>query len=271
MKDMDSTLAPERINYAELFVEIVRAKWKARRDKSEPFRNALSGLIPDEREKGLLSGQILSTLSSTKFVSLLTESEIGANKGFFSDASARLSFKFLPPIEEPDELRTHFDRLFSDKKDYQWVQAVPDEEWVAFLKHLFEETDPAIENYVKKEVLNSIMILAQRAATLGVDPEVVSKIPRVDDLDSPFLGLNREVMLFVEKTLNYGNYTFADQESDYKHILVMISQCKNQISYIYKHKDLFGISLQLTYLVRQIEQYLKRLAQLLESLQTSEK
>lgn len=267
---MDSTLPPERINYAELFVEIVRARWKARRDKSEPFRNALSGLIPDEREKGLLSEQILTTLSSTKFVSLLTESEIGANKGFFSDASARLSFKFLPPIEEPNELRTHFDRLFSDKKDYQWVQAVPDEEWVAFLQHLFEETDPNVENHIKKEVLNSIMILAQRAATLGVDPEVVSKIPRVDDLDSPFLGLNREVMLFVEKTLNYGNYTFTDQESDYKHILVMISQCKSQISYIYKHKDLFGISLQLTYLVRQIEQYLKRLEQLLELLQTGE-
>lgn len=50
----------------------------------------------------------------------------------------------------------------------------------------------------------------------------------------------------------------------------MISQCNSQISYIYKHKDVFGISLQLTSLVRQPEQHLKRLAQLLELLQTND-
>lgn len=77
-------------------------------------------------------------------------------------------------------------------------------------------------------------------------------------------------MLYVEKVLNGSDYFAVDQENDYKHILVMVSQCKSQISYIYKRKDEFGISLQLTYQVRQIEQYLKRLAQLLEVLQTTD-
>jgi site-specific recombinase len=77
-------------------------------------------------------------------------------------------------------------------------------------------------------------------------------------------------MLYVENTLNSTDYTEVDRDNDYKHILVMISQCKSQISYIYKHKDVFGISLQLTYLVRQIEQYLRRLSQLLEVLQTTD-
>lgn len=267
---MDSTLLPERINYAAKLVEIIRAKWAGKSGKRAYFENVLGRILQDPREKALLAEQVLSTLYTTKFVSLLTESEIGANKGFFSDASSRLSFKFLPPIDEPDELRTHFDQLFCHKKDYQWVQAIPDDEWASFLEDLFSEVDPAIGAYIEKEVLNSIVILAQRAATLGVDPEVVSKIPKVDDLDSPFLGLNREVMLYVEKILNAGNYDEAGRHNDYKHILVMISQCKSQISYIYKHKDIFGISLQLTYLVRQIEQYLKRLTQLLELLQTED-
>jgi site-specific recombinase len=267
---MDSVLIPERIDYVGKFIEVIRKRWKAKSGKKAAFSDTFDSIMLDRREKDLMAEQILATLFSTKFVSLFTESEIGSNKGFFSDASSRLSFKFLPPVDEPNELRTHFDSLFCDKKDYQWVQAIPDEKWGHFLESLFHDVSPTVTKYIKKELLNSILILAQRAATLGVDPEVVSKIPRVDDLDSPFLGLNREVMLYVEKTINSTDYQDIDQNNDYKHILVMVSQCKSQISYIYRHKDVFGISLQLTYLVRQIEQYLKRLSQLLEVLQTTD-
>ncbi|WAC12281.1 site-specific recombinase [Dyadobacter pollutisoli] len=267
---MDSVLMPERIDYAGKLIEIIRGRWKAKSGRKANFSDILNDILLDPREKDLIAEQILAILFSTKFVSLFTESEIGSNKGFFSDASARLSFKFLPPVDEPGELRTHFDQLFCDKKDYHWVQAIPDEKWSESLQNLFREISPTVGKYIRKEVLNSILILAQRAATLGVDPEVVSKIPKADDLDSPFLGLNREVMLYVENTLNSTDYTETDQDNDYKHILVMISQCKRQVSYIYKHKDVFGISLQLTYLVRQLEQYLRRLAQLLEALQTTD-
>jgi site-specific recombinase len=267
---MESVSIPERIDYVGKFIEIIRRRWKAKSVRKAAFADTLDSVLLDRREKDLIADQILATLFSTKFVSLFTESEIGSNKGFFSDASSRLSFKFLPPVNETSELRTHFDLLFCDQKDYQWVQAIPDEKWAGFLQSLFIDVSPTVRKYIEKEFLNSILILAQRAATLGVDPEVVSKIPRVDDLDSPFLGLNREVMLYVENTLNSTDYTEVDRDNDYKHILVMISQCKSQISYIYKHKDVFGISLQLTYLVRQIEQYLRRLSQLLEVLQTND-
>jgi site-specific recombinase len=267
---MDETVLPNRIDYAGRLTAMIRRKWKAAQARKRPFDDTLDDIWLDPREKSLLGEQLLSILFSTKFVSLLTESEIGSSKGFFSEASARLSFKFLPPVDEPDELRTHFDRLFCDKRDYQWVKAIPDEKWSAFLQGLFHDISPTVRKYIEKETLNAVLILAQRAATLGVDPEIVSKIPRVDDLDSPFLGLNREVMLYVEAKMSGSGYRGLDRDNDYKHILVMISQCKSQISYIYKHKDVFGISLQLTYQVRQIEQYLKRLAQLLEVLQTAD-
>jgi len=267
---MDNAVIPERIDYVGKLAEIIRNRWLNKSSKNNPFsEEILNKILLDRREKDLVAEQIFSILFSSKFVSLLTESEIGSNKGFFSDASARLSFKFLPPVDEPGELRTQFDHLFSHKKDYQWVKAIPDENWTMFLEDIFRESNPSVVKYIEKEILNSILILAQRAATLGIEPEVVSKIPRVDDLDSPFLGLNREVIFYVEKTLNPSNYSSLS-ENDYKHILVMISQCNSQISYIYKHKDVFGISLQLTYLVRQLEQYLRRLSQLLELLETKD-
>lgn len=267
---MENVLIPDRIDYVGRLIEIIRNQWHRRSDKNNPFsEEILSQILLDRREKDLIADQITAILFSSKFVSLLTEAEIGSNKGFFSDASLKLSFKFLPPVNQPGELRTQFDDLFDHSKDYQWVKAIPDGSWVAFFQNIFTETNPSVVKYIEKELLNSILILAQRAATLGIEPEVVSKIPRVDDLDSPFLGLNREVIFYVEKALNSAGEA-ATSENDYKHILVMISQCNNQISYIYKHKDIFGISLQLTYLVRQLEQYLKRLRQLLELVETKE-
>ncbi|SEI54843.1 Site-specific recombinase [Dyadobacter koreensis] len=267
---MNSVSTQSRLNYFGKFIEIIRSSYKAK-TKDKPFEEILGNILMDRREKDLLAEQIYSILFSTKFVSLLTEAEIGSNKGFFSDASTRLSYKFLPPVDDPVELRTQFDNFFDDKKDYHWVQAIPDENWYHFFADIFREISPALAKYIERELLNSILVLAQRAANLGIEPEVVSKIPRIDDLDSPFLGLNREVMLYVEKTLNQYNYNEEGRDSDYKHILVMISQCKTQVSYIYKHKDVFGISLQLTYMMRQLEQYLKRLSQLLELLQTDDK
>ncbi|MDQ6477323.1 site-specific recombinase [Dyadobacter sp. LHD-138] len=268
---MNSVSAQSRLNYVGKFIEIIRSSYKAKVNQEIPFADILTNILMDRREKDLLAEQIYSILLSTKFVSLLTESEIGSNKGFFSDASTRLSYKFLPPVHEPDELRTQFDGFFDDKKDYQWVQAIPDENWCNFFADIFRDTTPTLSKYVAKEMLNAILVLAQRAANLGIEPEVVSKIPRVDDLDSPFLGLNREVMMYVEKMLNTYDCSSEDRDNDYKHILVMISQCNTQVSYIYKHKDLFGISLQLTYMMRQLEQYLKRLTQLLDLLQSEEK
>lgn len=267
---MNSVSTQSRLNYFGKFIEIIRSSFKTN-TKNKPFEDILENILTDRREKDLLAEQIYSILLSTKFVSLLTEAEIGSNRGFFSDASTRLSFKFLPPVDDPVELRTQFDNFFNDKKDYHWVQAIPDENWSNFFADIFNDISPALPEYIERELLNSILVLAQRAANLGIEPEVVSKIPRIDDLDSPFLGLNREVMLYVEKTLNQYNYDEEGRDSDYKHILVMISQCKTQVNYIYKHKDVFGISLQLTYMMRQLEQYLKRLSQLLELLQTEEK
>jgi site-specific recombinase len=267
---MHSVLEPNGINYIGKFIEIIRSSWKAKTNKDKPFSEILTSIVTDRQEKDLLAQQINAILLSTKFVSLLTESEIGANRGFFSDASARLGYKFLPPVHEESELRTQFDHLFNYKKDYHWVQAIPDENWSGFLADIFENNASGLSHYIEKELLNSVLILAQRAANLGIEPEVVSKIPRVDDLDSPFLGLNREVMLYVEKTLNQVNDKAEERDNDYKHILVMIKQCNSQVNYIFKHKDIFGISLQLTYMLRQLVQYLKRLTQLLDLLQTTE-
>ena len=268
---MDNDLNSDGIDYIGQLTERIRSRWNVKRENKNGFSDILKAVLTDPSEKRSLAEQVFYILSNTKYVSLLTESEIGPNTGFFSDAWSRLVYKFLPPVNEPVELQTQFGYLFSDSIDYQWVRAISDENWCAFFQDVFSEPDPDLLRYIEKEILNSILVLAQRAASLGIDREIVSRIPRVDDLDSPFLGLNREVIMYVEKTLNKPFLSPIEKENDYKHIVVMITQCNVEIDYIYKHKDVFGISLRMTYIVRQLRQQLKRLAQLLEIMETRDK
>lgn len=248
-------------------IGLLRHSWKSKSFSSDSFAQVLTGALHDQADKKDLADQIVGIFFNTKYVALLTESEIGTNEGFFSEAAKKLSYKLLPPVEEKDELRTQLNHYFSNKNDYEWVNAISDEQWVIFLRSLFWKRDQQVMRHVLKETLNSVQVLAHRAAALGIEPEVVSKMPRADDLDSPFLGLSREVTLYVENLLHNTSYSRASKESDFKQILVMIRQCHDQISYLHKHKDEFGISLRMTYIIRQLEKNLDRLSELLHILQ----
>lgn len=252
------------------FIGLLRHTWKSRSLSVDSFSLVLRNkLISDDEREGL-ANQLIQILSTTKYVALLTESEIGTNAGFFTEAVTKFGYKLLPPIEEEDELRTQLNQYFSDKNDYEWVNAIPDEEWVHFLNELpWDSVNTSLTLHATKEMLNSIQVLAHRGAALGIEPEIVSKIPRADDLDSPFLGISREVTLYVENILHNPSYSEERKESDFKQILVMVRQCHEQINILHKHKDEFGISLRMTYLIRQLEQNLDRLYELVHILQAT--
>ena len=267
---MTEVLEQHKTDHLKNLITLIRTIRNSRENSSLPFDQVLRTVLTDQQEKVILREQLVALLLNSKFVSLLTEFRIGSNLSFTAEAVTKLGYKFLPPVPESDELRTQINHYFDQKNDYVWVNAIPDEEWAGFLQSIFQNPDPSFLKYLFKEVLNSILIISQRAAALGIEPEVVSKIPRIDDLDSPFLGLSREVMLYVEKLLNQSFYPEEDRLADYKHIIVMANQCTNQLNYIYKRKDLFGISLRLTYLVRQLSQYITRLIQLLDVIESSD-
>ncbi len=220
-------------------------------------------LTGDARANALLAGQIFNILHQKKFVSLLSASGFGDNVGVFSGALTKLSYKLLPPVSEENELETDINFYFHRKDDYKWVNKISEEEWADFFLSLTWPDLPVEFEYIEKEILNTIVVLAQKIASIGIEREVISKIPHLDDLDSPFLGLNREVTMYVEKILQGRDVRETGRENDYKHILVMLGQCKGQMSYLYKHKDQFGISLRMTLMIRKLESYLERIRDLL--------
>lgn len=217
----------------------------------------------------ILGKEIFEIGVKKKYVSLLSESGISDFSGIFSEAFSKIGKKILPEIIEEEELTKTINYYFPNKRDHQWLKLYSDKDLANLLLKINWPKKNIGNRYIEREVLNAIIILAQKIASIGIEREVVSKIATFDDLDSPFLGLNRDVTLFVEKILSNPKSVSKERENDYNHILVMLSQCKIEMSKLYKHKDLYGISLRMTVLIRKLEKYLGRLNMLLSWIQST--
>lgn len=209
--------------------------------------------------------QLSGWIEERKFVALLSEIGMSDHEGFWSELNDKISYKILPPVVSKQEFLEIIRRYFDQPLDYIWVQRIPNEAWAQFAA-VGRLPKKAFQHF-EKEVLNTLHVLAHKVAAIGIEREVISKLPHLDDLDSPFLAVSREITMFVEARVYQRN---QEESVDFKHIRIIIGQCQTQINQLYKHKDRFGISLKMTLLIRKLEKYLARMKQLLSWLETND-
>jgi len=222
----------------------------------------------DSLDYSEIGNAIFSIATSKKYVNLLADSGISSNNGFISELINKIGKKILPEIIEEEELSKDINTLFSKKNDYQWLSDIPEDRLSEIFLRIKWPADKRGYKHIEKEILNVIIILAQKIASIGIEKEVVSKISNFDDLDSPFVGLNREATILVEKILRNPDQEKENWEADYKQVLVMLKQCETQITKLYTHKDKYGISLKMTILIRKLEKYINRFENLLHFMAT---
>ncbi|GAB4132747.1 MAG: site-specific recombinase [Raineya sp.] len=252
-------------------VKVLRpSNWNSTESSVGKFKNLIAHIQTDENLKTALKKTIEEICLKNNPLIVFTDVGIMSSKGFWSEAFEKLSYKFLPPLQREGELRTILNDVFTHQSDYKWVWAIPDELWLSFCTELALFDSEKQKKYWVNEVLNAIVVLAQRATALGLEPEIISKLPDMDDLSSPFLTLSMEIMQFVDKYKKESNYAFHNEE-DYKHILVMIKQCENSVNRLHKDRQKYGVGLRITYFILRISQNIERLKAVLRLLKTSEK
>jgi site-specific recombinase len=104
-----------------------------------------------------------------------------------------------------------------------------------------------------------MQILATRIAALGVEPELVRLCPEVEQHGSPFLGLSAEVHAFVVAHRRNLTDDAAPLAEDEKQVLVLVSQCQELLAKAHRVAKRQGTTLNLTYLLKRLEQSLRRL------------
>ena len=217
-----------------------------------------------------LRSYLIQLYSDYNAFSLYTDAGILPGHGIFSEAYRRLKYKILPPLQDATQTQFLINKVFYNRHDYQHLHDINESVWLELFDSI--AIDPDVLQWKESNLnalLNALMVLSQRITAIGLEPEVVSKLPEMDDLQSPFFGLNREVQDYVDRFKQEVGYS-TDNEGDYQHILVMCSQCTDSIAELHKHKEKYGISIQLAFLMLRLEQHVLRLKAILRLIHTKD-
>lgn len=216
--------------------------------------------INDDFKKEL-TDFIYLTLDNAFFVNEFCEYGINSNRGFFPEIVRRLKHKVLPGNLPENELSHFINFVFNKSDDYKWIEKIDDENWKKIIDLIDTEKLVAHSQKLAHQVHNAIIILCHRLATIGIDPYLVSKLPEIDDSDSPFFELNHQVNLFVKKYLDRETLDIDNNELEI--IWQGINRVENMFYAIQEKKEEIGTSLHLTYMLQRAQQHISRIRLLL--------
>ncbi len=254
-----------------LIVDAIRPPKKKLNQASENLKTLIQVLQKHTWEKATLKLYFNHFLHSRHLVPLFTNSGILTNKGFFTEASERISSRILPRAYEESDHTGAFNEIFHKSWDYLWINEIPYEDWISLFQELAlkEVDDLDTADQVFGQLINSILVLSQRVGALGLEPEILSKLPELEEYDSPFMIQNKDIFTYLDHIQSLEDFDRTDQNPDYKQILVMLNQCSDFSLLIRKNKRKFGADLYLTYLLSRLNQNIDRLRTLLRLIVTS--
>lgn len=262
---------PESVDALKAIIESVRPPKNRPADAILKIEQLTTFLKTDESLALSFKNYLARLASGKNFKRLFTDSGILSSEGFFRETYKKVSHSILPPVYHENDFTFAINEVFYKHWDYQWVEKVPNQIWTElFLAIQLPQTDHVeAETPIVQQILNSILVLSQRIATMGLEPELLDKLPELDRFESPFIVQSKEIALYIEQ-FNKASFDRSSDNPDYKHILVMLSQCEEYILTIRKNKNKFGASLQLTYLLQKLHQSIYRTRLLLSVVDVSD-
>ena len=261
---IESTESEERLLILKSLVCELRAKNKAGQKESLIRFKELNTLLAAQPDLAfLLKDAVHQIILESDLTKLLTENGMLKNRVFRHELFQRFNQKFLPEVYPEHSILYKLDQIFDFNKDTDWIESVPDEEWIVFFDFLdFNALNEP--QYITGQIIKSIMILSYRIAGLGLEKEIVDRI-----------GVREEVLPYIEQNVILNNiiekfdpvkaFELGETE-DYRHLQVMLSQCLVSIETIRKGRKTFGTSLEQSFILARIREQIIRMQTLLEIL-----
>ncbi|MDR3214613.1 MAG: site-specific recombinase [Azoarcus sp.] len=202
-----------------------------------------------------------------KQVSLYVTSGMLPQRGFFSEMARRASHRLLPDVVDTGYLKDLLAVIFHRKGDELWVDAVADETWATLFravlggdahKEILGDTLPVAVS----EMLEALRMLSYHISSIGLDPELVRVDPQLEEVESPFLAQNAEVVEYLHAYRAWWSNPATPLESE-AHLGVMLDQCKEVLQRVRRRATRCGTSLTLTLTLERLQQHLERIHELL--------
>lgn len=206
--------------------------------------------------------------ASTHHVSLYVDTGMLPDRSFISEFARRFTHKVLPDLVSTGSLRDTFNLVFNQPGDAQWVSAVDDELWAELMRALCVDlpAEAPVTFGLPRSLamlLNSMSVLSLRIASSGVDSELARVDPTLETLESPFIAVDRELLVWARQYgLHWSNR--SQPMPDAKHVHVLLDQCTSIIERIRRRAARNGASVHLTFLLQRLRLHQQRLEGLLD-------
>jgi site-specific recombinase len=212
-------------------------------------------------------------LKHKKFSQILTDAGILSHTDFIFEVRRRMFAKLIPDQPQKNTLEYVLNQVFFVKTDPLWINKIPCaqlEELYHLLK--FRSLYASMEqNSPLAELVFAIQVLIHRITGRALESEVIQMVPEYENLESPFLAIQKEFGIISEKLQDEQHNYISPDDISYRQLLVLHHQCEDYVRAAFKNSEKFGISLRVNQSLLRIRQQLERLGVLLPLLAISEK
>ncbi len=250
----------------EFLVELVKKIRPSRpSDKQQAelqFSALLYALQQDRSLLFSLRRALLNQFMHTDIVPTLTESGMVSSRGFVQELGRKAQHKFLPPLQEKNDFRFVLNRVFSQRTDYKWVEAIDPSLWKSFFELLGIQIN-LTETKLIQQLQRSMQILSYRLANAGLEKEIAARYGSTANY--PFLEQNRLINLFIERS-GSEYFTVDEKRMLINNISEALYNCRQSLQWQKEQRLTEGTSLAQTFLIVRMEQQMERMFLILDVL-----
>ena len=227
--------------------------------KRTNFEVFLAYLKNNEEIKNNFRDYLFILFSNKSFAKALTDANILSENAFFPELKKRISYKFLPPVEDENTVSYIISKvLFNPKSDSNYIKNINPEDGSEFFKLMEIEKISSLPK-VKKELLISANILALRSVGNALEAGIAKMVPEYKNFDNPFVALQSELDSLIGHFKEDENLQINSKDVDYKQIKIYLQQCLDFVDKAFKNASKFGISSKINQSLLKIRQQLRRI------------
>ena len=227
--------------------------------KRTNFEVFLAYLKNNEEIKNNFRDYLFILFSNKSFAKALTDANILSENAFFPELKKRISYKFLPPVEDENTISYIISKvLFNPKSDSDYIKNIKPEDGSEFFK-LMEIENISTLPKVKKELLISANILVLRSVGNALEAGITKMVPEYKNFDNPCVALQSELDSLIGRFKKDKDLQIDSKDIDYKQIKIYLQQCLDFVDKAFKNACKFGISSKINQSLLKIRQQLKRI------------
>lgn len=220
---------------------------------------------PDEGQR--IADTLLNWLSHIHLYPALVSLGVFSRRGFLRELSSRLYEKIMPAPRDLSELKDVLAEIFKEVRYNDDDNEHGHSQFTHFAHYFLSIATPAalqlIEQHLQEEALCALEMLSVWIAAEEMEPDLMRLDKRLNNIDSAFIALHRELNLLVGH-VRQRQQTAAIPAYDLAHYQVMLAQCYEQIDRLRRRTASAGSTVAVAHLLERLEQTLSRIEQLVQ-------